>query len=235
LTLHTEIRGRHEKAAVVGERGRLRDSAEDAKIGTVPPNGSRCADLPVAKVFAREDQVTGTRLPPGENIDDLFPELYAELRRIARVHRSRHGRSDTLSTTALVNEAYLRLKQSDRIAPKDRLHFLALSARAMRFVLIDYARRSCAGKRGRQLADHAVDVETVRDAATLNAESTLALHTALEHLSERHARMAQVVECRFFGGMTEDEIAALLGVSERTVRGDWQRAKLWLADDLGAD
>jgi RNA polymerase sigma factor (TIGR02999 family) len=169
---------------------------------------------------------------PPTDVDDLFRELYSELRRIARAHRRRRSPSDTLSTTALVNEAYVRLKQSGRLATKDRLHFLALSARAMRFVLIDYARRSCAEKRGTGAAAFGLDAAAVA-AATEHAESTLALHEALTRLALVHERMARVVECRFFGGMTEPEIAVVLGVSERTVRGDWQRAKIWLARDLG--
>jgi RNA polymerase sigma factor (TIGR02999 family) len=174
-------------------------------------------------------------------MDGLFRELYTELRRTAHAHRRRHGMHETMSTTALVNEAYLRLRQAGRVASQDRLHFLALSARAMRFALIDYARRSHAEKRGAGAVrradkpgdDLGADVAAVAE-ATADAESLLAVHAALERMTTLHARMAQVVECRFFGGMTEEEIAELLGVSLRTVRGDWQRAKIWLARDLGA-
>ena len=171
------------------------------------------------------------------NVDDLFPELYAELRRIAHAHRRRRGGHETMSTTALVNEAYLRLKQGGRLSAEDHLHFLALSARAMRFVLIDYARRSGAEKRrGGPVVEHVDGIEASGPLAraTADAETMLAVNAALERLTELHERMAKVVECRFFGGMTEPEIAQLLGVSERTVRDDWQRAKLWLARDLGA-
>jgi RNA polymerase sigma factor (TIGR02999 family) len=176
----------------------------------------------------RDDAVA----PP---IDELFPELYAELRRIAHAHRRRHGRHETLSTTALVNEAYVRLKQGGRLGTKDRLHFLALSARAMRFILIDYARSSSTEKRSPEPAAEAgapADPAGIRPGA--EAETLLALDAALQKLTALNDRMARVVECRFFGGMTEEEIAELLGVSERTVRGDWQRAKIWLARDLGA-
>jgi len=170
-------------------------------------------------------------------VDELFPELYADLRRMAHAHRRRHGRHDTLSTTALVNEVYLRLRQAGRLATEDRLHFLALSARTMRFVLIDYARRSRAEKRGPEAArDGAAPSESAEAAAlaSADAETMLAVHAALERMAAVRQRMAQVVEYRFFGGMTEEEIAHLLGVSERTVRGDWQRAKIWLARELGA-
>jgi RNA polymerase sigma factor (TIGR02999 family) len=166
-------------------------------------------------------------------VDELFPELYEELRRMAHAHRHRHGRYDTLSTTALVNEAYLRLRQAGRLATEDRLHFLALSARTMRFVLIDYARRSNARKRPPDAARDRADPAEAAEAGT-DAETILAVHGALERMTALHERMAQVVEYRFFGGMTEEEIAELLGVSGRTVRGDWQRAKIWLARDLSA-
>jgi RNA polymerase sigma factor (TIGR02999 family) len=169
----------------------------------------------------------GDALP---NLDALFPELYAELRRIARAQRRRRGRGDTLRTTAVVHETYVRLKEAGRIAPRDRPHFLALAARAMRFVLIDYARRAQTEKRGGGAVLEGEDAAV----STAHAESTLVLHSALERLAAVNERMARVVECRFFGGMTEDEVAQALGVSERTVRGDWQRAKIWLARDLGA-
>jgi RNA polymerase sigma factor (TIGR02999 family) len=183
----------------------------EASVGS--PNDRPDPDLPLTDGAA-------------PNLDALFPELYEELRQIAHAHRRRQGRHATLSTTALVNEAYLRLRQAGRVGTKDRLHFLALSARAMRFVLIDYARRSAADKR-------TPDTDS-SDAAPADAETMLALHATLERLGTLNARMARVVECRFFGGMTEGEIAELLGVSERTVRGEWQRAKLWLARDLGS-
>jgi RNA polymerase sigma factor (TIGR02999 family) len=162
-------------------------------------------------------------------VDALFPELYAEFRGIARLHRGRAGRSASLSTTALVNEAYLRLRHTGRVASEDRGHFLALSARVMRFVLIDYARRSLAEKQDRRSGADTGGLSTAHHAASM-----LALHEALEGLSAASERMAQVFECRFFGGLSEPEIAEVLGVPERTVRGDWQRARIWLAHDLGA-
>jgi RNA polymerase sigma factor (TIGR02999 family) len=180
---------------------------------------------------------TGRVDPPesddgGRKVDELFPELYAELRRIAHAHRRRNHGDGVLSTTAVVSEAYIRLRQAGRLTTEDRLHFLAVSARAMRFVLIDYARRSSAGKRGHGLAADPVDGGSV-SGPVVDAETMLAINAALKRLTGLHHRMARVVECRFFGGMTDDEIARLLGVSERTVRGDWTRAKIWLARDLG--
>ena len=181
----------------------------------------------------KPQQDLATDTAAARKVDRLFPELYGELRRIARAHRRRHGHHETLSTTALVNEAYVRLRQAGRVATEDRLHFLALSARAMRFVLIDHARRASAEKRGPGAAAPSVEAASGAEGGT-DAETLLAIHAALERLTAMHERMAKVVECRFFGGMTEEEIAELLGVSERTVRGDWQRAKIWLARDLDA-
>jgi RNA polymerase sigma factor (TIGR02999 family) len=168
-----------------------------------------------------------------QSVDDLFPLLYRELRRIAHHHRRRQGLRDTLSTTAIINETYIRLKAAGRLAASDRPHFLALSARAMRFVLVDYARRWSAEKRGNAPVTVLLEDDAFA-APAASAESTLALHAALERLATWSERMARVVEYRFFGGMTETEIACLLGVSERTVRNEWQRAKLWLAQALSA-
>jgi RNA polymerase sigma factor (TIGR02999 family) len=164
------------------------------------------------------------------SLDELFSQFESDLRRIARHHRRRQAH-DTLSTTAVVNEAYIRMKEAARLAPEDRLHFLALAARAMRFVLVDYARRWSRTKRGG--ARRAVTLEDDALAACMaSVESTLDLDRALARLSGHSERMGRIVECRFFGGMTEPELAEVLGISERTVRGDWRRAKLWLAREL---
>lgn len=173
---------------------------------------------------------------PGHDLNELFPELYSELRRIARAQRRRHGRSETLSTTALVNEAYVRLRTAGRLAPRDRLHFLALSARAMRFILIDNARRFRGRRQNAPSPGKAPDAETagVNAAAAEHAATILAVNAALERLATVDERLGRVVELRFFGGLSEEEIAGILRMSERTVRGDWQRAKLWLTRDLGA-
>jgi len=168
--------------------------------------------------------------PPVGQIDDLTTAVYAELRRIAHRQRRHHGFHDTLATTALVNEAYLRLKNSGRLEAVDRTHFLALSARAMRHILVDYARQFFAAKRG-----GGVRADTFEEGALAgedHAERTLVLNDALERLSAISERLVKVVEYRFFGGMTEKEIGEMLGVTERTVRSEWQRAKIWLGRQL---
>ena len=166
------------------------------------------------------------------DLDELFALLYDELRRIAHRQRRRHGAQETLSTTALVNEAYLRLKGAGRVAPGDRVHFLALAARAMRFALVDYARRWSRQKRRPEEPAAAEQEAGELASPSWNAEIILAIHEALQGLAQHNERMARVVECRFFGGMTDDEIATVLDVSPRTVSGDWQRAKLWLTQEL---
>jgi RNA polymerase sigma factor (TIGR02999 family) len=165
----------------------------------------------------------------GEAMERLLPLVYDDLRRIA--HRQLAGERDghTVSTTALVHEAYLRL--ADRqIDGYDRVQFLGVASQAMRRVLVDYARQHRAGKRGgarRQVAlDDAMLVVEER------ADTLLALDEALTRLGGFDARQGRVVECRFFGGLTEEETAEVLGVTARTVRRDWIKAKGWLHQEL---
>jgi RNA polymerase sigma factor (TIGR02999 family) len=161
----------------------------------------------------------------------LVPLVYAELRAIAhrRLQRERDGH--TLSTTALVHEAYLKLADQRHPQWRDRTHFFAIAAMVMRRVLVDYARSYQAARRTEAVPWEAAD-ELLIDAATERAEIFVALDEALDRLSDVDERLARVVECRFFGGLTEDEIAAALGVTERTIRRDWARARAWLAHEL---
>ncbi len=161
-----------------------------------------------------------------EAFDRLFPSVYEELRRIAH-YRLQHERSGhTLNTTALVHECYLNLIDRTRSSWQDRAHFLAVAAKAMRHILIDYARRRNAQKRGG--GQRPVALEDEMGAVAAQAAELISLDDALTALADRHARMAEVVECRFFGGMTVKETAAALNVSERTVERDWTRAKAYL-------
>lgn len=157
----------------------------------------------------------------------VFEAVYEELRGIARrVHR-RRGASQTLDTTAIVHEAYLRLVDAERVPWADRARFLALAATAMRRIVIDNARRRAADKRGGGQAR--LDLDAVQLPADESAEALLALHDALQRMETLNARLARVVECRFFAGLSEIETAAALGVTERTVRRDWVKARGWLA------
>ena len=163
----------------------------------------------------------------GDALDRLFPLVYAELRRLAE--QIRQGPSmQTMNTTALVHEAYLRLADGDLADFEGRSHFLGVAAKAMRHVLVDHARRRSAQKRGGGLAR--VDLT---DAARLASgpahdHAVLALDAALDQLAALDGRKARVVECRFFGDMSVEETAAALGVSTPTVKRDWRMAQAWL-------
>jgi RNA polymerase sigma factor (TIGR02999 family) len=183
-----------------------------------PPEWLRRAD-DVSELLA--DLRAGRR----EALDELVPLVYHELRVAAQRELMRRP-SDTLSATALVNELYLKLAGGERAAWRDRAHFLAVSAIAMRQILVDRARRRTAGKRGG--ARRAVTLDEGVVAAQADAASLLDLHDALDRLAALDERLARVVECRFFGGMSEQEIAEALFVTERTVRRDWVKARALL-------
>lgn len=152
--------------------------------------------------------------------------LYAQLKQSAR-RQLRSNRE--FQTTALVHEAWLKLSASPDFAPLNRRHLVAMSARAMRYVLVDHARNVRAQKRG----GDAVDITlTVGVAAAAPEAEVLTLHALLETLSQVDARAAQIVELRYFGGYEESEIAAMLEISERTVRRDWRRARAFLLAEL---
>jgi len=156
-------------------------------------------------------------------LERLFPLVYDELRRLARRQLGYEYAERTLNPTALVHESYLKLGHS-AMAARDRTHFLAIAARAMRQVLVDQARDRKAAKRG----GGAWERTTLTDGAwagEFDPDGVLALNEALDKLEPRQR---QVVECRFFGGMEEREIAAALGISERTVHRDWIKARAWL-------
>jgi RNA polymerase sigma factor (TIGR02999 family) len=168
---------------------------------------------------------------PGDRraLDHLFSVTYEELRRLAAaVRRSDPGAS--LTPTTLVNEAWLKLMASPSFVATSPLHFKRIAARAMRQVLIEAARRRHADKRG----GHAVFVtfDEALDAAVSTEEELLALDLALDQLTQLSPRQAQMVECRFFGGLDVAETALLLEVSEATIERDWRAAKAWLALQL---
>lgn len=159
-------------------------------------------------------------------LDRVFERIYGDLRRIAHAQLRSARRGDTLRTTALVNEAYLKLVGSERLEVADRGHVLSLAARAMRQILVDYARERRAAKRGGDAQRAALDsAELAVDAV---GGELLAVEGALVRLEALDARLARIVELRFFGGFTEAEIAELLEVHERTVRRDWRKARAFL-------
>jgi RNA polymerase sigma-70 factor, ECF subfamily len=162
--------------------------------------------------------------------DRLIPLVETELRRLARQHLNRERANHSLQTTELVNEAYLRLIDVSRVEWRDRVHFFSFAARLMRRILVDHARRRGYQKRGgdwtRVTFDEALTVTYEPDL------DLLALDAALDKLAALNPRASQTVELRFFGGLSVEETAEALGVSPRTVKSDWNLAKLWLLREL---
>ena len=167
-----------------------------------------------------------------EAFDHMLPLVYEQLRRIAQRELAVRP-SDTLSTTALVHELYLKFSRADRADWRNRAHFLGVAAVAMRHILVDRARRRTAEKRGG--AHRHVTLDDELTVSSDRAESLLELHEAIDHLATIDERLARVVECRFFGGMTEQETAEALRITERTVRRDWVKARGLLYRELVAD
>lgn len=161
-----------------------------------------------------------------ETLNRLFSLLYDELRRVAHrqlISQPAHG---TLNTTALINEAYLRMVDQTQVDWQDRAHFFAYAARTMRTIIVDYARRRGARKRGGHMTRLSFEDRDLPVDA--QAEVIVAVDDALTRLAEVSERLSRIVECRFFGGMSIDETAAALSVTDRTVRRDWIKAKAWL-------
>ena len=180
------------------------------------------------------EEITGLLLAWGggdrEAFDRLVPLVYQELRQLAHRQMRRERSGDTFQTTALVNEAYLRLVDYERVRARDRSHFLAIAAQAMRRILIERARSRRADKRGSN--PHRVSLEDACDVADERAADFVALDDALHALAAIDARKAQLVELRYFGGLTIEETAEVLGVSTPTVERDWRTAKIWLHREI---
>ena len=163
-------------------------------------------------------------------LDRLMPLVYQELRRLARRQMRREREGDTLQTTALVNEAYLRLIDYKRVQARDRDHFLAIAAQAMRRILIERARSRRSDKRGSN--PERVSLDEVAEVAEARAGDLLALDEALKALAIIDPRKAQLVELKYFGGLTIEETANVLGVSTPTVERDWHTARIWLHREI---
>ena len=158
-------------------------------------------------------------------MDRLFPLVYEELRRMAHAQLRRERPGHTLGTTGLVHETYVRLVDQTRVEWRDRGHFLVVAAWAMRRILVDYARRNRTARRGGGSVRFTLDNDAP---AEERGEMLLALDEALERLAALDRRLSQVVEYRYFGGLTEQETADMLGVTRRTVQRDWAKARGWL-------
>jgi RNA polymerase sigma-70 factor, ECF subfamily len=208
-------------------RQRTRDimlRISEADLSMIPDLSSRSR---ATALLATADSGDGVAL------ERLVPLLYDELRAMAHRELARERRNETLQTTALVHEAYLKLVDDSRVTRRGRAYFFAAAARAMRQVLVDYARRRNAVKRGGGAQVLSLDEGQV--AVDEFAAELLDLDRALEQLATLNPRHARVVECRFFAGMSVEETAESLGVSPRTVKYDWALARAWLFDALDGE
>ena len=163
-------------------------------------------------------------------LDELYPLVYEELHRLARRYMSRERKGHTLQTTALINEAYVRLVDQKNVHWANRSHFFAISAQIMRRILIDHARRHAYAKRGGGAQQ--VSLEEVAVVAREQSAEIIRLDEALKILAKMDPRRCHVVELRYFGGLSNEEIAGVLKVSENTVTRDWNLARAWLHQQL---
>ena len=163
-------------------------------------------------------------------LDELYPLVYDELHRLARRYMSRERKDHTLQTTALINEAYVRMVDQKNVNWANRSHFFAISAQIMRRILIDHARRNAYAKRGGGAQQ--VSLEEVAALVPEQGRELMRLDEALKSLAEQDPRRSQVVELRYFGGLNNEEIAGVLQVSENTVTRDWNMARAWLYQQL---
>ena len=173
----------------------------------------------------------GRSSAPGMAAENL-PRFYSELRRLARTRLAAGGRYTLLDTTALVHESFLRLQCAGNLRVNDGEHFLAYATKTMRSVVVDYARRRKAERHGGGAAHTSLNSVHAEEISASDDE-ILEVHEALEVLAGVDPRLVQVVEMRYFGGLTDVEIGQALGVTDRTVRRDWERARLLLAGILG--
>lgn len=197
---------------------------------TGPPNGLLAMATPPSDVTQLLLAWDGDNR---EVLDRLTPLVYEELRRLASRHLHHERPGHTLTTTALVHEAYVKLVDQDRAQWQNRAHFFAIAAQCMRRILLMHARKRRAAKRGGGQPDLPLDDVIVVSEA--RADELLALNDALSQLEAMDERLGQVVECRYFGGLTIEETAEVLGVSAATVKRDWRTARAWLHRALSQD
>lgn len=165
-----------------------------------------------------------------DSLDALIPLVYEELRRLARRALNKNQGDGNFQTTALVNEAYLRLVNVKEIDWQNRVHFFAVSASLMRNILVDFARQRLSQKRGGEKSH--VELDEALNFSSGKSDDLVALDECLKELAKLSERQAQVVELKFFGGLTEDEIAEVLKISVATVKRDWQAARAWLYREI---
>lgn len=175
--------------------------------------------------------LSAARMGDEDALDGLFQAVYGELRRLAHGHRQAWRGNETLGTTALVNEVYLKFTKQGEVPWQDRAQFFATASKAMRHILINYAEQRRAGKRGGAQEPLSLDESLVASDDT--AEELLALDQALQRLQELSPRQTRVVECRFFAGLDVTQTAEALAISPTTVKRDWAMASAWLKREIG--
>jgi RNA polymerase sigma factor (TIGR02999 family) len=179
----------------------------------------------------RVTQTDDSEGPDDPDVDALFGSTYRELRAMARARLRSGGRNTLLDTTALVHEAFLKISANPNARFPDRPRFLVYAGRAMRSIIVDFARQRLTDRRGGDVV-HVTYTFQLADGRTAGEQEILRVHEALDALAKVDERMAKVVEMRYFGGLNETEIAEALGVTDRTVRRDWEQARLLLAEAL---
>jgi RNA polymerase sigma factor (TIGR02999 family) len=192
--------------------------------------GLDSSPMPPLPPAAATDLVLELSRGDQRTIDQLLPLVYSELHELAQRYMRRERPDHTLTTTALVHEAYLRLVDQTRVELADRAHFVGVAAIAMRRILVEHARRRNVERHGGER--QRVSLSGIALAQDESADAVLELNDALERLAALDPRLVRVVECRYFLGLTEEETAAALGITARTVRRDWIKAKGWLAAAL---
>jgi RNA polymerase sigma factor (TIGR02999 family) len=199
--------------------------------GGTGQGGSRLYHWHVSSEASLTDLIHRAQKGEAGALQSVFEITYEELRLLARGRLQGAGRMASLDTTALVHECYLRFATAKRIAVEDRVHFFRYAGRAMRSVIVDLARGALRAKRGS--GENPVSLSTtISESTSAGEEQVLRVHDALEELAQVDPRLVQVVEMRYFAGLTEVEIAGALGVTDRTVRRDWEKARLVLAEVL---
>ena len=208
-----------------------RGCAPGARLARVDACPFQCRNPSLAAYTHAVSEVTRIldRVQQGDAnaAEELLPLVYDELRRMAAAKMAHEGPGQTLQPTALVHEAWLRLSQQADARWQNREQFYAMAAEVMRRILVDRARRRQARKHGGQL--ERVDLDAVESAAPVDDEWLLQVHDALERLAAEDSRKAEIVKLKFYVGLNNAEVAALLGVSEKTIKRDWAFAKAWLA------
>jgi RNA polymerase sigma factor (TIGR02999 family) len=165
-------------------------------------------------------------------LESLLPLVYEELRRLARSHLRQHRPNHTLQTTAVVHEAYLRMAENKSLRIENRAHFLGIAAQLMRWILVDYERKRRAAKRGSGVVPLTLDEDIETPSASGRSVDLLALNEALDRLGKLDGQQSQIIELRYFGGLSIEDTSEFLGISPATVKRGWASARAWLLREM---